>query len=83
MSFFPNKSTPAATRSINRGNEATQDLHARPSIRSSSGDFIFLLIHSNVKTHTMYGQNGSHYFYSNSKFAEIHFLSSLADLIPV
>ena len=48
-SLFPNKSTPAATRSINRGNEATQDLHARPSIRSSSGDFIFLHIHSNVK----------------------------------
>ena len=48
FTLFPNKSTPAATRSINRGNEATQDLHARPSIRSSSGDFIFLPIHSNV-----------------------------------
>ena len=48
ISHFPNKSTPGATRPINRGNEATQDLHARPSIRSSSGDFIFLPIHSNV-----------------------------------
>ena len=80
---FPNKSTPAATRSINRGNEATQDLHARPSIRSSSGDFILLPIHSNVVPYIKYMVNGLHYSYSYTKLAENHFLSSLADLIPV
>lgn len=84
--FISNKSFPAATRSINRGNEATQDVHARPSFRSSSGDLVFLPIHTKVCSSRNLNQWYSHYI--NAVILSLQIgrnpnLSSLADLIPV
>lgn len=84
-----NKSIPAATRSVNRGNESTQDAHARPSFRSSSGDLVFLPIPLKIKNSFLRSfQWCSHLFKCKGDSVtrnqqKSQSLSSLADLTPV